>query len=243
MVNNQIKEDFEERYHVLKKEYDDFVYIVSHDIKGTLRAISNITEWIEDDLGEISNPDVFDNFKLLKSRVSRLENMMNGLTEISRISRMEMDVFEINISKLVDNCVALAGYDNKINFGISIKVSNENCITSGKKLEKVLNSLLDNAVRFHDNQEGNVWLELTENELHYEFRIIDNGPGIPNEVSEKIFNVFYTVNSKDVKETTGVGLTISNKTIKRVGGILNYTPNEERGSIFSFNWPKINNYK
>jgi light-regulated signal transduction histidine kinase (bacteriophytochrome) len=50
----------------LKKEYEDFVYIVSHDIKTPMRAIVNIATWIEDDLGPNVDQDILDNFSLLK---------------------------------------------------------------------------------------------------------------------------------------------------------------------------------
>ena len=91
----------QEELSALKKEYEDFVYIVSHDIKTPMRAISNIATWIEDDLGPDINIDILNNFSLLKNRVARLENMLNALLELSRINRTEMEEYEVNIPKLV----------------------------------------------------------------------------------------------------------------------------------------------
>ena len=71
----------------LKKEFEEFIYIVSHDIKSPMRAITNITTWIEEDLGSVVNQDVLTNLGLLKNRVYRLENMMNALLELSRVDR------------------------------------------------------------------------------------------------------------------------------------------------------------
>jgi signal transduction histidine kinase len=48
-------------------------------------------------------------------------------------------------------------------------------------------------------------IEIVENETDYEIVIGDDGPGIPEEVKDKIFSVFYTVNSKDVVDSTGAG--------------------------------------
>jgi light-regulated signal transduction histidine kinase (bacteriophytochrome) len=50
----------------LQKEFEDFVYIVSHDVKTPMRAIVNIATWIEDDLGTDVDKDILDNFNLLK---------------------------------------------------------------------------------------------------------------------------------------------------------------------------------
>ncbi|MFE3866613.1 ATP-binding protein [Flavobacterium sp. LS2P90] len=223
----------------LKKEYEDFVYIVSHDIKTPMRAISNIATWIKDDLGPNTNVDILNNFSLLKNRVLRLENMLNALLELSRVNRGEMEMYEVNIPKVVEECIA--SLDDKINvkFHVNYDLSNENCITLGKKLNKVIFNILDNAVRFHDKQIKNVFVDVSENELDYEIKISDDGPGIAAELTEKIFSIFYTVNSKDVLDSIGAGLTISSKIIAMVGGSIQYTPAVNNGSIFKINWPKI----
>lgn len=222
----------------IKKEFEDFVYIVSHDMKTPMRAISNIATWIEDDLGNTINQEVSNNLSLLKNRVARLENMMNALLELSRVNSSEMEIYEVNIPKMINDCIHLIDNKSKVTFHLTFNGSNENCTTLGKKLQKVLFSLLDNAVRFQDKENGNVFVAVTENESDYEIKISDDGPGIPEAVQDKIFSIFYTVNSKDVVDTTGAGLAISDKIIKMVGGTIQYTPAVKNGSIFKFNWPK-----
>lgn len=222
----------------LKKEFEEFVYIVSHDIKTPMRAISNITTWIEDDLGGNADKAILDNFRLLKIRVERLENMMNALLELSRINSSEMELYEVNIPKLVNDCIEMLANKSNAEFHFTYHLKKENSVTLGKKLQKVLFSLLDNAVRFHDKEKKNVFVEVNENETDYEIKITDDGPGIPEGVKDKIFSIFYTVNSKDVVDSTGAGLAISSKIIKMVGGAFQYTPAVNNGSIFTFNWPK-----
>lgn len=222
----------------LKKEYDEFVYIVSHDIKTPMRAIINIATWIEDDLGSNVDQDILDNFGLLKNRVVRLENMMNALLEVSRVNRTKMELYEVSIPKLVNDCVEMLDDKANVEFQMAYHLKDEKCITLGKKLEKVIFSLLDNAIRFHDKEKKKVTIEVTESDTEYEVSISDDGPGIPEEVKDRIFSIFYTVNSKDVVDTTGAGLAICNKIIKMVGGTLQYVPAVNNGSIFKFNWPK-----
>lgn len=229
----------QEELSALRKEYEDFVYIVSHDIKTPMRAIANIATWIEDDLGPNADADILNNFGLLKSRVGRLENMLNALLELSRVNRTEMEMYEVNIPKLVEECIASLDSKGNVKFHINYDLSNENCITLGKKLNKVVFNLLDNAVRFHDKQIKNVFVDVSENEMVYEIKISDDGPGIAEELKDKIFSIFYTVNSKDVLDSTGAGLAISTKIIEMVGGAIQYLPAENKGSIFKINWPKI----
>ncbi|WP_035671139.1 ATP-binding protein [Flavobacterium sp. 83] len=234
--------DSEKKYHeeliALKNEFEEFVYIVSHDIKTPMRAISNITTWIEEDLGTHVDNGVLDNFKLLKNRVERLEKMMNALLELSRVNRTEMELYEVNIPKLVADCIETIDNKLEVEFHLSYNLINENAILLGKKLQKVLYNLLDNAVRFHDKEKKNVFVEISEEETQYVIKVSDDGPGIPEDVKEKIFSIFYTVNSKDVVDSTGAGLAISTKIIKMVGGVLTYQPTINNGSLFKFNWPK-----
>jgi signal transduction histidine kinase len=222
----------------LKKEFEEFVYIVSHDIKTPMRAISNLTTWIEEDLGANADKDILDNFKLLKNRVERLEKMMNALLELSRVNGSEMELYEVNIPKLVNDCIEMLADKSNVEFHFTYNLKNENTVTLGKKLQKVFFNLLDNAVRFHDKDKKNVFVEIIENETDYEIKVSDDGPGIPEEVKDKIFSIFYTVNSKDIVDSTGAGLAITSKIIKLAGGTLQYTPVVTNGSVFKFNWPK-----
>jgi signal transduction histidine kinase len=222
----------------LKKEFEEFVYVVSHDIKTPMRAISNITTWIEEDLGSNADKDILDNFRLLKNRVERLEKMMNALLEFSRVNRSEMELYEVNIPKLVTDCIEMVDNKSDVEFHLSYNLLNENGIILGKKLQKVLYNLLDNAVRFHDKEKKNVFVAVSEEKTQYVITVSDDGPGIPEDVKEKIFSIFYTVNSKDIVDSTGAGLAISNKIIKMVGGVLTYVPAIDNGSVFKFNWPK-----
>ena len=222
----------------LKKEFEDFIYIVSHDIKSPMRAISNITTWIEEDLGNAVNQDVLTNLGLLKNRVNRLENMMNALLELSRVDRTELEFYELNIPKMIQNCIDLFDRESNIDFHFKANIVNENCVTLGVKMQKVIMSILDNAVRFHHEQNRKVFIDVTENNNEYEIKISDNGPGIPEQAIHKIFSIFYTVNSKDIVDTTGAGLAISCKIMKLVGGKIEYSPGVKSGSVFTINWPK-----
>lgn len=234
----ELEKNCQEELSALKKEYEDFVYIVSHDVKTPMRAISNITTWIEDDLGTNVDIDVLNNLTLLKNRVGRLENMFNALLELSRVNRTDMEQYEVNIPKMVEECIASLDIGATVKFHINYNVSDQNCITLGKKLNKVIYNLLENAVRFHDKEIKNIFVAVTENEIDYDIKIRDDGPGIPEEVLEKIFSIFYTVNSKDVFDTTGAGLAISRKIVEMVGGTINYEPGLHNGSVFQINWPK-----
>jgi K+-sensing histidine kinase KdpD len=231
----------EDELSALKKEFEQFIYIVSHDVKAPLRAISNLTTWIEDDLEEGNKEEISTNFSLLKGRVQRLENMMDALLEISRINKYETHKSKVCLTETINDIVKLIDNNEQVHFEIELEVKNECFETFSKKLNKVLSSLIENAVQFNLSENKQVKIKIQENENEYHISIIDNGPGIPEEVRDKIFTVFYTLSSKDSAYSVGAGLTISRKICDFVGGELVFIPNKKEGSTFSFTWPKLIN--
>ena len=71
------------------QELNQFSYIVSHDLKAPLRAIANLSQWLEEDLEDKLDEDTRGQINLLRSRVQRMEGFINGLLEYSRAGRTE----------------------------------------------------------------------------------------------------------------------------------------------------------
>jgi signal transduction histidine kinase len=67
------------------KELDKFASIVSHDLKAPLRAIGNLTGWIEEDAGDALTGEVKANFEMIKQRVRRMEDLINAILDYSRL--------------------------------------------------------------------------------------------------------------------------------------------------------------
>ncbi|WP_026709303.1 sensor histidine kinase [Flavobacterium frigidarium] len=227
-----------QEYEALKKEYEDFIYIVSHDLKSPMRAISNITTWIEEDLEEENTASIPENFKLLKNRVGRLENMMNALLELSRVNKLEEEFTTVNLKEFIDEVANVAVGKSTANVVINYELSQYTIAIAVNKIQKVLTELIENAIRFNTNEKKDIFVTIQETELNYEITVADNGPGILKEIENKIFNIFYTASSKDHFETTGAGLTISKKIMQTINGDLVFDSNEM--TTFKMIWPKIN---
>lgn len=225
-------------YETLKKEYEDFIYIVSHDLKSPMRAISNITTWIEEDLVDENTNDISENFKLLKNRVGRLENMMNALLELSRVNKLESEQRMVDLKQFIDDVTVIALGKSSATVIVNYNLPQIEVAIVGNKIQKVLTELIENAIRFNTNEKKNIFVTVEETISNYQIIIADNGPGILKEIEDKIFNIFYTASSKDHFETTGAGLTISKKIMQSINGDLVYDSNEL--TTFKMIWPKIN---
>jgi light-regulated signal transduction histidine kinase (bacteriophytochrome) len=232
---NSEKKKCKETFELAVKEMDQFVYIVSHDVKAPLRAIENLATWIEDDLAGTASQSVTENISLLKSRVMRLQNLLESITEYSRVGRMNESKEPVNINKLIqyviDTLMPPAG------FRFEVQENQPVLFAEKTKLLKVFTHLINNAIIHHHRQEGMISIQSHEEYNIVQFSIKDDGPGIKPQYFDKVFEIFHTLVPKDKHETSGVGLSIVKKIIESQGEKV-WFDTVDSGTSVNFTWPK-----
>ncbi|GHN00798.1 PAS domain-containing sensor histidine kinase [Cytophagales bacterium WSM2-2] len=217
------------------KELDQFAYIVSHDLKAPLRAISNLSVWLQEDLGPLSDENK-NNLELLQGRVKRLESLINGILEYSKVGREKASSETIDVFQLITEVLEMLSPPSNIKVDISLEMST---IDAPKTmLYQVFSNLVSNAIKYNDKKEGQIKVIGADCGTHYEFAIEDNGPGIEKEYHEKIFVIFQTLQSRDKFESTGIGLTIVKRIVEDRKGKVWVESEPGKGSKFIFTWPK-----
>jgi PAS domain S-box-containing protein len=218
------------------KELDKFAYVVSHDLKAPLRAIGNLTGWIEEDAGHMLPDDVRRNFNLIKERVVRMEALINGILDYSKVSKRNNQVESFDVNHLVREVIDLLGNPADCTFALENPLPE---ITADKvKLQQVFLNLIGNAIKFNNKPEKKVTISSATHADHYQFTVIDNGPGIDERFHSKIFIIFQTINTRDEFESTGVGLAIVKKIIEEQQGKIWIESTVGNGSAFHFTWPR-----
>jgi len=216
-------------------ELDSFAYVASHDLKAPLRGIRNLAEWIAEDMNSASD-ETKENLVLLRRRVDRLDGLLESLLEYSRVGRSQDAVETVDTSRLVTDIAEYLA--PKAGFTIVGDASLPMMTTARPALEKVLRNLISNAVKHHDGDKGTVRVSATERDAMVEFRVSDDGPGIPAEFHDKIFQMFQTLKPRDEVEGSGMGLSIVKKTVEGFGGKIHVeSAPPQRGSTFVFTWP------
>ena len=217
------------------QELDQFAHIVSHDLKAPLRAISNLSQWIEEDLGDQVPLETKQNLDLLRARVFRMETLINGLLTYAKVGYEETPDEPFSLHELLLEIVD--SLDVPPEFTVQLP-SNLPTLTANRLLlSQVFTNLIGNAVKYHNRPDGKVQVTAQVQAQHYEFSVSDDGLGIASEHHSRIFEMFQTLTSQDRKDSTGIGLAIVKKVVERAGGKIFIESKLGEGAVFKFTWP------
>ncbi|MBT8429931.1 MAG: CHASE domain-containing protein [Gammaproteobacteria bacterium] len=214
---------------------EQFAYVTSHDLKAPLRAVSNLAGWIEEDLNEKLDHASKEQLALLRDRVRRMHNLIEGLLEYSRVGRTsepenEVDTGEL-IKEIIDSLSPPKG------FRIKVQEDMPTLYVDRLQLGQVFSNLISNSLRHHGGEKGKIRITSEDLGEFCKFSVCDNGQGIDPKYHDKVFMMFQTLNSGDVENSTGIGLALVKKIVEEHGGTIRLESDVGKGTCFYFTWP------
>jgi len=216
-------------------ELDQFAYVASHDLKAPLRGIGNLAQWIEEDLAATLQPSTRDHLSLLRSRVQRMEALIDGILSYSRAGRLGNGKPElVSVRRLVRDVIDLIAPPP----GVSITVAPDlpEMVTDVLTLQQVFLNLISNAIK-HGGAGVGVTIAAAPVAQGWEFSVGDDGPGIRPEFQDRVWGMFQTLAPRDKVEGTGIGLALVKKIVEARGGTVALESQEGAGATFRFVWP------
>ncbi|HLO49175.1 MAG TPA: ATP-binding protein [Kamptonema sp.] len=218
------------------QELDQFAYVVSHDLKAPLRAIANLSSWIEEDLTESMTEDTQHQMNLLRGRVHRMEALIDALLQYSRVGRIQTALETVDVGILLAEIIdSIAPPET---FTVKVEPEMPTLVTERVLLQQVFSNLISNAVKHHNSKSGTVNISVNDKHEFYEFVVADDGPGIAPQYHDKVFVIFQTLEARDKVENTGIGLSLVKKIVENQGGTIQVESSEGEGATFRFTWSK-----
>lgn len=217
-------------------DLDDFAYVASHDLKAPLRGIDQLATWVVEDIEEGNLEEIPNHLKMMRSRIRRLETLLNDLLTYSRVNHQQNNISEIDTSVLIHDLFMLVSPLN--GFTLTVNGDLPSFSTFSVPFEQVIRNLLNNAIKHHHKAQGNIEVSCVEKEKFYQFSVKDDGPGISSSYHEDIFKMFKTLRPRDETEGSGMGLALIKKIVEHYSGQVKIESSEGKGSTFYFTWPK-----
>jgi signal transduction histidine kinase len=215
------------------RELDQFAYVASHDLKAPLRGIAHVASWLEEDLGTTLPERSLEHLRLLRTRVTRLERMINGILHYSRAGRSDQDE-PVDVSELLQEVVALLHVPAQAEVRVGAMPL---LLTERVPLQQVFMNLIGNALKYAKRPDVRVDVGCAdEDDGFLRFSVRDNGPGVAPESRERIWQIFAARSSDS--ESTGIGLAVVRKTVEARGGRAWVESTPQHGATFHFTWPR-----
>jgi len=215
----------------------EFTHVASHDLRSPLRGISDLVQWVREDLGERAKPEVVHNLDRIADRASRLEQLITDLLRYARSEQVDADCVYIDFAGLVRDILRVDPLPG--GFAIEVNVNAEPILAPWTPLETVLRNLITNAVKHHDRQTGHIVVDVCDEDGFCRVSVMDDGPGFPDHAKERVFRLFQTTGSAR-RSGLGLGLALAKRLVEVHGGRMELVSpvKDQRGSSFRLWWPQ-----
>lgn len=218
------------------EELKNFAYVVSHDLKAPLRAIGSLAEWIATDYADKFEDEGREHLRLLVGRVRRMDALIDGILQYSRVGRAHEGRAEVDLDALVHEVIDSLAPPAHIRIEIDAPLPTVHA--DHTRMQQVLQNLISNAIKYIDKPQGEIHIGCMAEGKTWKFYVRDNGPGIEQRHFERIFQLFQTLTPRDRAESTGVGLALVKKIIELHDGHVWLESKLGEGSTFFFTLPK-----
>jgi PAS domain S-box-containing protein len=215
----------------------EFTRVASHDLRSPLRGIADLVQWVQEDLGEHPKAEVARNLARIGDRVSRLERLISDLLRYARSEQVDSDCVQIDFSALVQDILRVEPLPS--GFAIDINVDDEPIWAPRTPLQTVLRNLINNAVKHHDRDAGQIVVDVRDDEGLCRISVSDDGPGFPEHAKDRVFRLFQNAGLTQ-RAGLGLGLALAKRLAEIHGGRMELVSPlaDQRGSCFCLWWPR-----
>ncbi len=212
-------ESFVRELTLTNKELKSFSYSVAHDLRNPVKVIDGLTDFLIEDYAERLDEEGRSYLEKIKNGTRRINSIIDDMLLLSKISRQEIEIVDIDLSELARltiNELSSANPDRNV----TVKIQNGLKARADVRLMSVtLGNLLGNAWKYTEKTvHPEIEFGAFEKEGQRIFFVKDNGIGFDTNQNEKLFVPFQRLHSEKEFKGIGVGLAIVERAISRLGG-------------------------
>ncbi len=233
-LNRDLRHQAEELTKI-NKELESFNYTISHDLRAPLRAMNGFSQLIFNKYQDKLDDEGKEHLQIIRSECNRMSDLINGLLNLSRLSRKELRREEVDLSAMASAIAAAlqrSEPERQADFAIfpGIKAYGDRVL-----LQSVLQNLLDNAWKFTGKHErARIEFGVTEQKGKKAYFVRDDGAGFDMKYVDKLFGTFQRLHRVDEFPGNGIGLAIIQRIVHHHGGQVWAEGEVEKGATFYF---------
>jgi len=228
-LNNRLNESLSKANH----ELDNFVYIVSHDLRSPLLLTKGLLDISKLKVGE--REEVLKYMDLAGKSINNLDDIIKEILAYSRNSRTGLQHETFDLKSIIKDIKDGLEIKESPSFAFLEEYSGDTRIYSDKgRLHTILRNLITNAVKYRKKETIGAFVKLafTRNGNRFTITVSDNGQGIASKSMEKVFDMFYRATS--AAPGTGLGLYICKEMLEKMGAEFKLDSTEGHGTSFTF---------
>lgn len=230
--------DKNERLQKIISEMNQFVYSLSHELRGPLMSISSVSNLAK---MESKEPSVREYFEMIDSATDKLDDYIYKIMDFYRATKIENKITEIRFNEIIAE--QLDFYRKKWDLSAIEVIVDVNQLgpffTDDSKLRVILNHLFSNACNYQieNNPNKTIWISITCDSNSVSLVFKDNGIGIEKEFLGQVFNLFQRATQKSVG--SGLGLYMVKESVTQLGGEISIDSVVNEGTTVNIFLPSL----
>ena len=255
-MNVELEQRVSERTRQLlasNQELEQFAYVASHDLQEPLRMVASYLQLIEKRYKSKLDETASEFIGFAVDGANRMKQLIEGLLEYSRVQTRAKEFGPIDMERIINNVLTDLQVRIVERGAIITHDSLPEIIGDESQIRRLFQNLIGNSIKYCTNEKPIIHISvegiggndktLSDNnpEERWLFSVTDNGIGIDHQYSERIFQLFQRLHTRNEYPGTGLGLAVCKRIVERHGGRIWVESKVGEGSTFYFILDKFSN--
>jgi signal transduction histidine kinase len=224
---------------------DEFIGMVAHELRNPMTPLKSVTEMLLDgSLGELTQQQR-KYIEMMARNIDRLSRFTQDVLSLARIDSNRHPIHQqeiglLSVLKPVTDLMSSKASENSMTVAMEIPEEIK-AYADADAVAQIVTNLVNNAIMHTAEGTRIVISAKPGNSSFIEVSVADNGPGIPEDKIDCIFDRFVQAGSKSGAEYsgTGIGLAVCKGLVEMMGGVISVESNPAKGTVFRFTLPAL----